>query len=71
MSEQPTTLEFLGRQQAKLLDEVGEFRDQLTVLTAICIRVEGAVTALTVEVRAMHSRHERLARRVGALEAGA
>jgi len=33
-------------------------------------RVEASVTALTTEVRAMHSRHARLERRVEALEGG-
>jgi hypothetical protein len=70
MSEQPVTLEFLGRKLAQVLDEMGEFRDQLTILTAICMRVEGAVGALTIEVRAMHSRHARLERRVTKLEGG-
>lgn len=68
MSEQPITLEFLARQQARILDEMASFRDDLTVLTAIAMRVEGAVSALTTEVRAMHSRHSRLERRVRALE---
>jgi hypothetical protein len=65
------TLDFLGRQLAKLLDEVAEFRDQLTVLTAISMRVEASVTSLTIEVRAMHSQHSRLERRVEKLEGGA
>lgn len=67
MSDAPN-LELLQRQQKQILDEMGEFRDQLTVLTAICMRVEGAVNALTTEVRAVHSRHSRLERRVKELE---
>jgi septal ring factor EnvC (AmiA/AmiB activator) len=62
------TLDFIGRQLAKLLDEMAEFRDQLTILTAISMRVEASVTSLTTEVRAMHSRHARLERRVDTLE---
>ena len=61
-------LNLLMTQQKQILAEMAEFRDQLTVLTAICMRVEGSVNALTTEVRAMHSRHSRLARRVDALE---
>lgn len=68
MSDNPITLEFLARQQTRILDEMGEFRDQLTVLTAICMRVEASVTSLTIEVRAMHSQHSRLERRVDKLE---
>jgi hypothetical protein len=44
----------LLKQQRQILDEMGECRDQLTALTAICMRIEGAVNALTVEVRASH-----------------
>ena len=68
MSEAQPSLELLMRQQKRMLDEFADFRDQLTVLTAICMRVKGAVTALTTEVRAMHSRHTRLANRVTELE---
>jgi hypothetical protein len=62
------TLDFLGRQLARLLDEVADLRDAVTILTAITTRVEASVTALTTEVRAMHSRHARLERRVDVLE---
>ena len=68
MSATTPDLALLMRQQKQMLDEFADFRDQVTVLTAICMRVEGAMTALTVEVRAMHSRHNRLARRVDARE---
>jgi hypothetical protein len=61
----------LLKQQKQMLDEFADFREQLTVQTAICMRVEAAVTSLTIEVRAMHSRHDRLARRVTELEAQA
>ena len=68
MSATTPDLALLMRQQKQMLDEFADFRDQLTVLIAICMRVEAAVTSLTVEVRAMHSRHNRLARRVDELE---
>jgi hypothetical protein len=68
MSDKPITLEFLSRQQTKLLEEMASFRDDMTVLTAITMRLEGSVTALITEVRAMHSRHARLERRVEKLE---
>jgi hypothetical protein len=70
MSDNPVTLEFLARQQAKLLDEMASFRDDMTVMAAILARVEGSVSALITETRAMHSRHARLERRVTALEDG-
>jgi hypothetical protein len=69
MSDKPVTLDFLARQQSRILDEMASFRDDLTVLTAITARVEASVSALITETRAMHSRHARLERRVKALEA--
>ena len=68
MSDNPVTLEFLARQQARLLDEMASFRDDMTVLTAIVIRIDGTLTALLAENRAVHSQHARLANRVRALE---
>jgi hypothetical protein len=68
MSGETVTLELVGRQLKRVIDEMGEFRDQLTVLTAICMRLEGAMSAQLTEIRAMHSRHGRLERRVTALE---
>ena len=62
------TLDFLGRQLARLLDEVADLKDAVTIVTAITTRVEASVTSLTIEVRAMHSRHARLERRVDTLE---
>ena len=77
MSDKPITLEFLGRQQAQILaemarfrEDMGGFKDDMTVLTAITMRVEGSLSALTTEIRAMHSRHARLERRVEKLEGG-
>ena len=37
------------QQQKQMLAEIAAFRDQLAVLTAICLRVETAVQALTIE----------------------
>jgi hypothetical protein len=64
----PVTLDFLAKQQRQLLAEMAAYRDDMTVLTAITARVEASVSALITEVRAMHSRHARLERRVGTLE---
>ena len=69
MSDKPTvTLDFIARQQTRMLDEVAGVRDDLIVLGAITSRVETSVSALITEVRAMHSRHARLDRRVRELE---
>jgi multidrug efflux pump subunit AcrA (membrane-fusion protein) len=68
------TLDFLSRQQTQILaeianvrDDMAAFRDDMTILTAISMRVEASVTSLTTD-RAMHSRHARLERRVDTLE---
>jgi hypothetical protein len=53
---------------SRVLEDMASFRDDMTVLTAIVMRVEGSVAALITEVRAGHSRHARLERRVTKLE---
>ena len=68
MSENPVTLDFLAHQQARLLDEMASFRDDMRVQTAIIMRVDNTLAALLTEVRAMHARHDRLARRTEKLE---
>ena len=71
------TLEFLASQQVKLLEEaramrneMGQVRDDVRVMAAIVQRLDGTVQGLVSEVRAEHSRHDRLARRVDELETG-
>ena len=68
MSAAPVTLDFLARQQAQILNEMASFRDDMTVLTAIAMRVDGSLASLVTEIRATHSRHARLERRVKVLE---
>ena len=68
MSDQSPNLQLLLRQQQRMMDDFAEFRDQLTVLTAISMRLESSITSLTIEVRAQHARHDRLLRRVERLE---
>ena len=61
-------LEYLARQQQQILGELGTMRDDAAVLLAIVMRIDGTVSGLLREVRAMHSQHSRLANRVTALE---
>jgi hypothetical protein len=68
MSDDPVTLEFLGRQMARVLDGMASAKADMTVLTAIVMRQDATLTALLTEVRAMHSRHTHLERRVEKLE---
>lgn len=62
------TLDFLAQQQARLLEAMGQLRDDVRVMTAIVQRLDGTVQGLINEVRAEHSRFERLDRRVRTLE---
>jgi septal ring factor EnvC (AmiA/AmiB activator) len=68
MTPEPVTLEFIARQLERVLTEQADMRDQMTVLTAMVMRIEVTVHALEIEVRAMHSRLDRLANRVRTLE---
>jgi hypothetical protein len=68
MSDEPVTLEFLARQQQRMLEEMASFRDDTRVLTAIGMRVDSTVGRLLTEARAMHSQHQRRASRVRRLE---
>jgi hypothetical protein len=64
----PVTLDFVAQQQARILNEFATFRDDLRVMMAIIQRLDGTVGGLVNEVRASHSRHDRLVRRVETLE---
>jgi hypothetical protein len=47
------SLEFLSRQLERVLDRLGGLEDQVTVLTGMAMRHDGALTGLTVEVRGL------------------
>ena len=75
MADDPITLEFIARQQERILDEMrvmrdemGTVRDDMGVLTAMVMRLDGTVGLVLTELRAMHSQHNRLANRVRRLE---
>ena len=56
MSErEPVTLEFLARQQDRILAELASLRDDVIVLTAIVQRLDNNSTRLLAEIRATHS----------------
>jgi uncharacterized coiled-coil protein SlyX len=62
----------LGRQLRRLTDDIGALKDDLAVTTAIAQRVDNVTSRLLVdvltEIRAEHSRMDRLLNRVRALE---
>ncbi len=75
MTDEPITLEFLARQQQRVLDEMGSMRggmgsirDDMQELTAMVMRLDGTVGLVLTELRAMHSQHQRIANRVRHLE---
>lgn len=55
MADEPITLEFLARQQQRMLDDIGSMRDDMQVLTAMVMRLDGTVGLVLTELRAMHS----------------
>ena len=68
MSDEPVTLEFLARQQQRMIEEMSSMRDDMQVLTAMVMRLDGTVGLVLTELRAMHSQHNRLANRVRRIE---
>ena len=68
MADEPVTLEFLARRQERILDELSTMRDDMGVLTAMVMRLDGTVGLVLTELRAMHSQHNRLANRDRRLE---
>jgi hypothetical protein len=68
MADEPVTLEFLARQQQRVLDEIGVMRDDMQVLTAMVMRLDSTVGLVLTELRTLHSQHQRLANRVRRIE---
>ena len=68
MSDQPPSLELVLPAQQRERFDVATLRDDMRVMTAMLMRMDNTLTALLVEVRAMHARHDRLAQRVEKLE---
>ena len=61
-------LEFLARQIERVINDVAGLKDDVTVVLARLDRIDATTHSLVTEVRAMHSRHDRVARRVDRLE---
>ncbi len=55
MSKPPedVSLEFLARQLERILTRLGAIEDQITVLTGMAIRHDGALTGLATEFRGL------------------
>ena len=69
------TLEFLARQNERILAEIGSMRDDMRVMSAMLMRhdvsfekTDATMTALLHELRAVHSQISRMNDRVRKLE---
>jgi hypothetical protein len=62
-------LNFLVRQNERILTEVGSLRDDMAVLTAMVMRLDGSHAALLQETRATHAQIARMNDRIRKLEA--
>lgn len=61
-------LQFLARQNERMLAEMTSFRDDMRVLSAMTIRVDHTLSLLLDEVRAIHSQIGHIGDRVRRLE---
>jgi hypothetical protein len=62
-------LNFLARQNERILTEVASLRDDMAVLTAMVMRLDGSHTTLLQETRATHAQIARMNDRIRKLEA--
>ena len=61
-------LSLVMRLQERLVDEVAALRDDMRVVTAIVMRIDGSLGALTAEFRATHAQMQRMNDRLRKLE---
>jgi hypothetical protein len=61
-------LAFIARRLERLVDDAAGLKDDMTVVIARLDRLDATTHSLVTEVRAMHSRHDRVAKRVERLE---
>jgi hypothetical protein len=61
-------LNFVTRQIERLMTDVASVRDDMAVLTAIVLRLDGSMTALLQETRATHTQIARMNDRIRRLE---
>jgi len=58
-------LNFLARQNERILTEIASLRDDMAVLTAMVMRLDGSHAALLQETRATHAQIARMNDRAG------
>jgi hypothetical protein len=62
-------LNFIARQNERILTDIASLRDDMAVLTAMVMRLDGSHTALLQETRATHAQIARMNDRIRKLEA--
>jgi hypothetical protein len=75
MSDETVTLEFLARQLRRVIDDIGALKDEMSVQTAIILRLERDAahrderdTAMLDQMRAMVTQHQRFTDRLAGLD---
>jgi hypothetical protein len=63
-------LNFLAHQNERILTEITSLRDDMAVLTAMVMRLDGSHAALLQETRATHAQITRMNDRIRKLETG-
>jgi hypothetical protein len=61
-------LDFLAHQMERVLTEIGSLRDDMSVLTALALRLDATMTGVQQELRATHTQIQRINDRVRKLE---
>ncbi len=61
-------LAFLARQSERMMTDLASLRDDMAVLTAIVMRLDGSMVTLLQEVRVVHQQMARMNDRVRKLE---
>ena len=61
-------LEFLARQMERVLTEVGSLPDDMSVLTALALRLDATMSGVQQELRATHTQIQRMNDRIRKLE---
>jgi hypothetical protein len=68
VSEPEVDRAFIPRQLERLVNDMAGLKDDMVVVMARLDRLDATTHSLVTEVRAMHGRHDRVARRVERLE---
>ena len=68
MSGDAVDLGLLARQQRQIMSDTGSLKDDMGVMMAILMRLDGTIAGLINEIRAIHSQQSRVSNRLRALE---